>query len=136
MNARKAVKITSAVVLGIAAIWFLYVNLLALVDNNYLSNNYEQVIKGEKSETTFGIGCETSLTGVEEGIWCNEYPELAGLDGNPEYSTTEKMVTRAIQIHNDGIQYAHYSVTALSWFVLVLALVVIVNLVYDCKAKK
>ncbi|MFH1065783.1 MAG: hypothetical protein V1734_04745 [Nanoarchaeota archaeon] len=137
MNARKVVKITSAVVLGIAVLWFLCANLLALLHNNYLNlDKYEQVIKGEKSESIFGMGCETSLADVEEGIWCNEYPELAGLDGEPEYSATEKMITRAIQVHNDGIQYAHYSVSILSWFVLVLALVVIVNLVYDRKAKK
>lgn len=84
----------------------------------------------------FSEGCYSDLTNQVEGLYCNEYPELANLDGNPEYSEQEKELTRAIQLYNHKISGAYYDLNIVYWVLIVLTIVFCINLVYDLKSKK
>ncbi|MFA4887037.1 MAG: hypothetical protein WC595_02395 [Candidatus Nanoarchaeia archaeon] len=81
-------------------------------------------------------GCNADLIDQVEGLFCNNYPELANLDGNPAYSEQEKEVTRAIQLYNNKISGLYYHLNLVHWMLVVLTIIFCINLVYDIKSKK
>ena len=130
-NTNKILKISSIVVLVVAMLWFF---LWTLPSGGESSLVYKEIIKGEQG--IHGYGCYSSLVGQVDGLFCNDYPELANLDGNPEYSETEKMLTRAIQVHNSRISDSTFNASNTFWLLLIIIIVVVANLIYDLKSKK
>jgi uncharacterized membrane protein SpoIIM required for sporulation len=127
----KILKISSIVVLVVAMFWFF---LWTIPESGESTLNYEAMIKGEKQ--VYGFGCDSELVDQVDGLWCNNYPQLANLDNNPEYSQTEKMLTRSIQLHNSRLSYLTFGLSNTFWLFLILVVIMIVNLVYDLKSKK
>lgn len=126
----KVVKVGSLVFLAVLLLWYFYMTLGGV--RGEPESKYEAMIKGEKVITNYGCYSESEV----DGLYCNDYPELANLDGNPEYSDTEKMITRSIQVHNSRISGLTFDAGIIFWMVLLLALIVAVNLVMDLRSKK
>ena len=130
----KAVKIGSLVFLALFLGWYFLWGPFFLLNRAESPLKYEAIIKGEKE--IFNYGCNSEDLDSVEGLWCNDYPELANLDGNPEYSDTEKMITRSIQVYNTRISCLTSFSSDSFWEVVLLALLIGVNLVMDLRYKK
>ena len=127
----KVVKVGSLVFLVLLLLWSFYMTLGGVKGEP--TSKYEAFIKGEEEFiTNYGCYSESKV----EGLWCNDYPELANLDGNPEYSDTEKMITRSIQVHNSRISGLTFDANIIFWTLLLVTLLLALNLVMDLKYKK
>ncbi len=127
----KIVKIGSLAFLVLLLAWYF---LWTLPEGGEPPSTYEAFIKGDR--VIIGYGCYSEQWRQVEGLYCNDYPELANLDANPEYSDTEKMITRSIQVHNSRISDLTFDRNISFWMVLLLTLTMGVNLVMDLRAKK